>query len=101
MRALHADLEDGSPAGPLYGESLGVPLAHYLIRRYAVRTADTSEYPGGMPVVRLNRVVDFINQDCSREVRLWEFAHLAGMSPHYFCQLFKQSTGLSPHQYFL
>jgi AraC family transcriptional regulator len=101
MRALHADLEDGSPAGPLYGESLGVALAHYLIRRYAARTAHTTEYRGGMPVVRLNRVVDFIRQDCSREVRLWELAHLAGMSPHYFCQLFKQSTGLSPHQYVL
>jgi len=101
MRTLHADLEDGSPAGPLYGESLGVALAHYLIRRYAVRTARTTEYRGGMPVARLNRVVDFIRQECSRELRLWELSHLAGMSPHYFCQLFKQSTGLSPHQYVL
>jgi AraC family transcriptional regulator len=31
LRALHADLEDGSPAGPLYGQSLSVALAHYLI----------------------------------------------------------------------
>jgi AraC family transcriptional regulator len=30
IRALQADLEDGSPAGPLYGESIGVALAHCL-----------------------------------------------------------------------
>jgi AraC family transcriptional regulator len=34
-------------------------------------------------------------------MRLWELAQLAGMSPHYFCELFKNSTGLSPHQYSL
>jgi AraC family transcriptional regulator len=28
MLAMHADLEDGSPAGPLYGESLGLALIH-------------------------------------------------------------------------
>jgi AraC family transcriptional regulator len=101
MRALHADLEDGSPAGPLYGESLGVALAHYLIRRYAVRTTREPEYRGGIPTARLNRVLDFIRHNCTKEMRLWELGQLAGMSPHYFCQLFKQSTGLSPHQYVL
>jgi AraC family transcriptional regulator len=54
-----------------------------------------------MPTARLNRVVDFIRQNVAKETRLWELADLAGMSPHYFCQLFKQSTGLSPHQYVL
>ena len=34
-----------------------------------------------------------------KEMRLWELAQLAGMSPHYFCELFKKSTGVSPHQY--
>ena len=99
MLALRSDLEDGSPAGPLYGESLGVALAHYLIRRYSVRALREGEYKGGMPTVRLNRVLDFMRQNYARETRLWELAQLAGMSPHYFCDLFKKSTGLSPHQY--
>ena len=101
LRALHADLEDGSPAGPLYGQSLSVALAHYLIRRFAVRTAPNSEYRNGMPAVRLNRVLDFMRQNCGQETRLWELANLAGMSPHYFCELFKKSTGVSPYQYSL
>jgi AraC family transcriptional regulator len=101
MLALHADLEDSSPAGPLYGESLGVALAHYLIRRYSVRAPRQLEYQGGMPTVRLNRVIDFMRQNYASEIRLEELAHLAGMSPHYFCELFKNSAGLSPHQYSL
>ena len=101
LRALHADLEDGSPAGPLYGQSLSVALAHYLIRRFAVRTALDREYRNGMPTVRLNRVLDFMRMNCGQETRLWELANLAGMSPHYFCELFKKSTGVSPYQYSL
>jgi AraC family transcriptional regulator len=101
LRALHADLEDGSPAGPLYGQSLSVALAHYFIRRYAVRTTHDPEYRNGMPAVRLNRVLDFMRQNYAKETRLWELANLAGMSPHYFCELFKQSTGISPYQYSL
>ena len=101
MLALRSDLEDGSPAGPLYGESLGVALAHYLIGRYSVRALREREHKGGMPTARLNRVLDLMHQNFAKQTRLWELAELAGMSPHYFCDLFKKSTGFSPHQYLL
>jgi len=31
----------------------------------------------------------------------WELAQLAEMSPHYFCELFKASTGTTAYQYIL
>jgi AraC family transcriptional regulator len=100
MLAMHADLEDGSPAGPLYGESLGLTLGLYLIRRYSTRSRSNSlQLTDGMPTARLNRVLDFINQNYAQDLRLWELAALAGMSPHYFCELFKASTGLTAYQY--
>jgi AraC family transcriptional regulator len=101
MLALHADLEDGSPAGPLYGESLGLALATYLIRRYSVRNSTEPDFRGGMPTMRLNRTLEFINQNLGRDLRLWELAQIAGMSPNYFCELFKASTGMPPYQYIL
>jgi AraC family transcriptional regulator len=102
MLAMHADLEDGSPAGPLYGESLGLTLGLYLIRRYSSRTrSNSAQLTGGMPTARLNRVLDFINQNFAQDLRLWELAELAGMSPHYFCELFKASTGMTAYQYVL
>ena len=34
---MATDIDDGSPAGQLYGESLANALAVYLLERYAVR----------------------------------------------------------------
>jgi len=100
MLALHADLEDGSPAGPIYGESLGLALGTYLIHRYSTRNYAKSDYRG-MPTIRLNRTLEYINQNLSRDLRLWELAQIAGMSPNYFCELFKASTGIPPYRYIL
>ena len=99
--ALHADLEDGSPAGPVYGESLALALSHYLIRRHSIRTNDDPNYRGGMPTARLNRVTDFINHNSARDIHLQELADLAGMSTNYFCALFKATTGKTAYQYIL
>ena len=63
----------------------------------------TTEYRGGMPKPRLNRVLEYINANLSEDIRLSELARTAGMSAHYFSELFKQTTGVSPapHQYVL
>ena len=66
-----------------------------------MRTTRDREYRTGMPAARLNCVLDFMRQNYSKETRLWELAHLAGVSPPYFCELFKESTGISPYQYSL
>jgi AraC family transcriptional regulator len=100
--ALRADLQDGSPAGRLYGESLATALAVYLQKRYAaVTTPKSSQWRGGMPGIRLNRVLEYIRANTREDVKLSALAEIANMSPHYFCELFKQSTGLSPHRYVL
>ena len=101
MLALYADLEDGSPAGPLYGESLGLALGIYLVRRYSAENRATPDYRGSMPTMRLSRTLEFIHQNLARDLRLWELAQIAGMSPNYFCELFKVSTGLSPYKYIM
>jgi AraC family transcriptional regulator len=99
--ALRADLEDGSLAGRLYGESLGLAIAVYLARRYGVPTREPRHYESGLPGYRLRLVLDYIRTYLDQDLRLADLARLAGMSPHYFAQLFRQSTGQSPHQYVL
>jgi AraC family transcriptional regulator len=101
VMALRADLEDGSPAGHLYGESLITALAVYLQKRYGVFRPRTTEFRGGMPGARLKRVLEFIDGNLSEDISLSALAGVAGMGPHYFSALFKCSTGLSPHQYVL
>ena len=101
LLALRSDLEDGSPAGPLYGESIATALAVYLQKRYGVPATKTTQYRGGIPGIRLNRVLEYIQANLGEDLKLFALAQTAGMSAHYFSELFKQSTGQSPHQYVL
>jgi AraC family transcriptional regulator len=101
MMALHADLDDGSPAGRLYGESISLAIAVYLARRYGVPSQKTHEHRGGLPGHRLRSVLDYVRAHLDRDIPLADLAAVAGMSPHYFAELFRKSTGETPHQFVL
>ena len=62
MSAMQTDLQSGSPAGPLYGESLGNPLGSYLVKRFGVFAPGLEDYKGSLPKPRLNRVREYIEQ---------------------------------------
>lgn len=99
MRAMATDLAERSPAGRLYGEALANALAVYLLQRYAVRRRAPVAYRDGLPGYRLKRVLDYIGDNLSDDLSLSELAGVAGMSAHYFAELFRKSTGQSPHRY--
>jgi AraC family transcriptional regulator len=101
LRALEADLETGMPAGGLFGESLLCALAVHLQNRYAVTPPAIPRLRNGLPRARLNRVIEFIDANLHREIGLSALAKTAGMSAHYFSELFKQSAHVSPHQFVL
>jgi AraC family transcriptional regulator len=99
LLALRADLEDGSPAGRLYGESLSTALAVYLARRYGALPLQTRPVRDGLPTYRLRQVLDYIAAHLDQDVRLADLARAAGMSPHHFSALFRRRMGLPPHRY--
>jgi AraC family transcriptional regulator len=101
LHEMAADLDDGSPAGPIYGESLANALGVYLLKRYAVRPLTPFACKGGLPGHRLKRVLDYIAVSLDGNISLTQLSAIAGMSPHYFSELFKQSTGRTPHTYVL
>lgn len=55
----------------------------------------------GMPSMRLNRVLEFVDANIAVDLCVSRLAAVAGMSPYYFCRSFKQSTGITPHRYVL
>jgi AraC family transcriptional regulator len=101
MLAMHADLEDGQPAGRLFGEMLGASLANYLVSRFAVRPRSGPKIHGGLTVARLRRVIEYIKSNLEADIALDQIADVANLSAHHFSELFKHSTGQSPHQYVL
>jgi AraC family transcriptional regulator len=101
LLAMKTDLDADSPAGRLYGESLSNALSVYLLNRYAVRHHVPAVNRGGLPGYRLKRVLDYIGDNLTKDISLAELSAVAGMSPHYFSQLFKIRTGYAPHRYVL
>jgi len=99
--ALNAELEsDGSP-NRLYAESLAHVLAVHLLRRYSASTQPVRDAIGELPKYRLRRIIEFISENLDRDMTLAEIAAQVEMSLYHFARMFKQSTGLAPHQYLL
>src|SRR5580700_6954302 len=49
LLAMTTDLDEGSPAGRLYGDSLATALAVYLLKRHASQHYVATTYGGGLP----------------------------------------------------
>jgi AraC family transcriptional regulator len=52
-----------------------------------------------IPTSRLKKVFDYVEAYLHQDIHLSDLASIAAMSPYYFARLFKNSTGVSPHQY--
>jgi AraC family transcriptional regulator len=99
--ALKHALEHPGCLSRLYAESMLDALAMHLLQHYSVQNYILPTYRSGLASVQLDRIIDYIDTYLNRDLSLQELAQLVQLSPHYFSQLFKQSTGLSPHQYIL
>lgn len=64
-------------------------------------SSSTVKSAPGMPSLRLNRVLEFVDANIAVDLCVSTLAAVAGMSPYYFCRSFKQSTGITPHRYVL
>ncbi|PSN19658.1 AraC family transcriptional regulator [filamentous cyanobacterium CCP5] len=87
------------PGGALYLDSLANALAVQLLRHHGTTAAQLQRYQGGLPTYQLNQILDYIDATLAEDIKLADLAELLGMSPFHFGRMFKQSTGISPHQY--
>jgi AraC-like DNA-binding protein len=58
-------------------------------------------FQGGLPRYKLRRAVDFINANLDRVIHLKDMARVADVSRFHFHRQFKQTTGLTPHQFII
>jgi AraC family transcriptional regulator len=69
--------------------------------RHAVFSVELLRHDGGLPETSLRRVLEHIQTHLDQELTITALAAVAELSPYHFSRLFKQSTGLSPHQHLL
>jgi AraC family transcriptional regulator len=96
---LLAELESGGVMGRLYVESLTQVLAIHLLRHYANVTPAITPDRRSLTHPQLQQAIDYIHTHLERDLSLAELASVINISPTYFASLFKQSMGISPHQY--
>jgi AraC family transcriptional regulator len=76
-------------------------LAVYLLRAHInVERSDEIELSRvGMVDRRLRRAIEFMSDNCGRDLALAEIAGAAYLSEFHFARLFKKITGVTPHAY--
>jgi AraC family transcriptional regulator len=99
--ALRQELEFGKIGGYLLVDSLKTALAIHLLRNYCTAPPRLSSYTDGLSKPKLQQITEYINEHLHEDVKLIELAAIAQISPYHFLRLFKQSMGLTPHQYIL
>ena len=98
------ELETGGLSGGLYAESLANVLAVHLLRQHSslgtgARSIVSRGPSGRLSGRTLRRATDFIGENLASSLSLEEISAAASVSPRHLSRLFKEVTGLAPHQY--
>jgi AraC family transcriptional regulator len=101
LAAVNSERVAGFPSGRLFLDSVEQALAAALVNGYAVRHGPVRTYRGGLSPARLRRVKEFVHAKMEDELRLHELAQSVGLSTAHFSEMFRKSTGETPHQFVL
>jgi len=95
-----ADVLEGNGAlDTLFRQQLTDLLAMRLLAAHMGKPSAYQPAYGGLSPTVLRRAVDRLRSDSDVDVSLAALASDAGLSRFHFCRAFKESTGLSPHNW--
>ncbi len=97
--ALLTALETDGVQSRLYAESMANALAVHLLSRYSTQERAIQHFVPKLSRQNLQQVIDYINEHLEHNLSLAELAAVVQLSSYHFAHLFKQTTGVSPHQY--
>jgi AraC family transcriptional regulator len=98
---LRAEVEMAGIGSYLLIDSLKIALSIHLLRHYCSTRPKLSTYADGLSPSKLQQVKEYIHGHLHQNLRLVDLSAIAQISPYHFLRLFKQSMGVTPHQYIL
>ena len=101
LAAVNSERVAGFPSGRLFLDSVEQALAAALVNGHAARHRPVRTYRGGLSPARLRRVKELVHARMEDELRLHELAQSVGLSTAHFSEMFRKSTGETPHQFVL
>lgn len=99
-RAIGRDLDRPESFSQLYVDTAARMLAMQLVRRHGtVRPMERVVRLAMLSPHVLHQVQDHVRVHLREPLTLEELAAVAGLSPYYFCRIFRRTTGHSPNSY--
>jgi AraC family transcriptional regulator len=96
-RAVRAELRRHRQLSGTYLESVAVVLTRHLLSTYV--TAVLAHESGGLSRLKLGRAIEYIHEHMAGDISFRDVASHVRMSAYHFARMFRQSTGVSPHNY--
>lgn len=95
------ELANKNYLGKLYGESLAMAFSLHLLERYGCLGNNLKLPTGKLAASQLRRALEFIHANLSDDLSIEDLAREAYLSAFHFSRLFKNTLGLTPHQFVL
>ena len=96
--AVDVERAAGFPSGRLFLDSIEQALARALVVGYAVRDYSIRVYRGGLSPARLRKIKALVQEKMEEDLSLEEMARTVGLSAAHFSEVFRNTTGQTPHQ---
>jgi AraC family transcriptional regulator len=99
VAAVNAERIAGFPNGQLFLDSVERALAVALVNGYALQRPSPRTYRGGLSPARLRRVTELVHAKIEDNLSLEDLADSVQLSTAHFSQMFRKTTGHTPHQF--
>ena len=99
IRLMSAEVETGCPTGAIHGEALSLALASRIASLCQCIPTVSPQGTATLSQKRLLSIARYVEINLTGDLSIDALAKVANMSAFHFARCFKNTTGLTPHQF--
>ncbi|WP_158244348.1 helix-turn-helix domain-containing protein [Trinickia dabaoshanensis] len=94
-------LQQPCEVNTLFVDALAIAFCEHVIARYGASVASGPVQRPKLAPWQMQRIADFLEANLNGNPSILDLASQCGLSASYFAEAFKQTSGISPHQWLL